>query len=32
VASKNYMSAVWEIKEGKWLEASYQETPLAEKN
>lgn len=32
VAPKNYVAAVWVYKDGKWLEASYQETPLAEKN
>ena len=32
VASKNYVAAVWVNRDGKWLEASYQETPLAEKN
>ena len=32
VAPKNYVAAVWVNKDGKWLEASYQETPLAEKN
>jgi len=32
VAPKNYVAAVWVLKDGKWLEASYQETPLAEKN
>ncbi len=32
VHSKNYVAAVWVNKDGKWLEASYQETPLAEKN
>jgi ketosteroid isomerase-like protein len=31
VASKNYVAAVWVNKDGKWIEASYQETPLADK-
>ena len=30
VAAKNYVSAVWINRDGKWLEASYQETPLSE--
>jgi ketosteroid isomerase-like protein len=29
VAAKNYASAVWIKRNGKWLEASYQETPLS---
>jgi ketosteroid isomerase-like protein len=28
VAPRNYVSAVWVNRDGKWLEASYQETPL----
>jgi ketosteroid isomerase-like protein len=32
VHSKNYAAAVWVNRGGKWLEASYQETPLSEKN
>src|SRR5262245_9840629 len=32
VAAKNYVAAVWVNRNGKWLEASYQETPLAETN
>jgi len=30
VAARNYVSAVWVNRDGKWLEASYQETPLGE--
>ena len=28
VAAKNYVAAVWVNRDGKWLEASYQETPV----
>lgn len=28
LAPKNYASAVWVKRDGKWLEATYQETPL----
>ncbi|MGE5192764.1 MAG: nuclear transport factor 2 family protein [Deltaproteobacteria bacterium] len=30
VAARNYVAAVWVNRDGKWLEASYQETPLGE--
>jgi ketosteroid isomerase-like protein len=30
VAARNYVAAVWINRDGKWLEASYQETPLGE--
>ena len=30
VAVRNFVSAVWVNRDGKWLEASYQETPLGE--
>lgn len=29
LARKNYVSSVWVRRNGKWLEASYQETPLS---
>jgi hypothetical protein len=28
VAAKNYVAAVWVNRDGKWLEVSYQETPV----
>ena len=30
VAARNYVSSVWVNRDGKWLEASYHETPLGE--